>query len=300
MKPVLCTFFILFLSTHLLAATHTAQDYLAYAYEHRLRLPPYLESLHAYHNQNLYGFSFEPIDPISATFMRDILEHNKQADTAVLEIGCGMGILAANLLALSSSNHPLHYVGVDLCYDTLAIATRHIFEDAPHNSAAWIPICGEFPNIAIDQKFTHIGLFYVAHFWTPAVCIESLKKIESLLAPGGTVYIYTTHPYTTAYGPLPQQLYDAHTGEFPGYIADAPLHFDTMMRAVFNDNHQTDEAQLRAQYIPHFLYLKAEELCAIIKKHTNLVVRHSATVTEPCSKGYKMFAGIIASSQQSF
>lgn len=249
-------------------------------------MPPYVESIKAYLNVNEYGFSFDPIDPLSMAFIYDVTQHrNVSTQTCVLDVGCGLGLLAQRVLTSSARDNTLSYVGLDLSRDNLAIATREIVENSTDNCwNAWQPIVGKFPDVDLASKqFTHIALFHVFHFLTPDECIQSLQKIEQLLIRGGKAYIYTSHPFSEIASSM---RYDAHYGDFPGFIEDAPAYFKNLVQTGVRSSMFTKN------YVPHFLYLKTEELCMLIMEYTHLKIDYACTINEHRCGG-KIFAGVI-------
>jgi len=313
--------------------THTQtrwkpEELLVYAQENDLRLPKYNYTiqqngknvLQARSTLNHHGACFDPEDPISKSFMADIADHRARKtstsiSTCVLEIGCGMGLLAKKVLASSAirydGNEPdydnFYYVGLDLSKEHLAIATQEIAKFKKHEDffmGVWDPYEGKFPYVSFgEETFTHIGAFHVGHFWTDEECIQSLKTFESLLMPDGKAYILMGNPHTQVYGPIPSLIYDVRKffgTEFAGYVEDVPKIAEQLATMGLVPKEQIESPTFKEQIADHYLFVTPEDLCSLVKKHTALNIVYSGTINMHQGDKIMVHTGVIVKKESNY
>ncbi len=277
--------------------------------------------LNAYPTLNGYGSCFEPTDPMSTQFAKEINEHRRnqrvpkageenykhrtpQNITKVLEIGVGYGLLARSILEKRFDNNLCCYTGIDLEPKHLGIATQQINGILPaDNTAYWDPVVGDFPNTSFTRSnhFTHIGAFCVLHFATPEKLQKTLCTIERLLAHGGRAYISTLRADTIIYGPFVQDYYRTQKeagAELPGYIDDFPKFIDKLLASDGLPEkarqlilaQQVNAGEKQAQKA---LLLTIDDLAAQVRKHTTLSIKLGGVVERLINNTQVPYIGMI-------
>jgi SAM-dependent methyltransferase len=254
---------------------------------------------------NRHGSNFSISDPIQSMFINDTALYNTMGQKAnVLEIGAGFGLCAQKVFGLyhalhansdNENSNTLSYVGADISFEHLAVATNEIAKVNKDWLHYWKPIVSKFPFI-LDDQYTHIGAFHVFHFLKPEEVIPGLKAIENTLKPGGKVYILTANPQTMAYGPLVQSIYTYKKNKgksFPGYLEDTKKIHDASVAAGLMPEGAVEN---KGKSIPdHFLFMDTQELADLITCHTKLKVLWNSTInTTVHTKTPKTYTGIIA------
>lgn len=256
------------------------------------------KNMQQYKTLNQYGFCINPNDPISSSFVSDIIEHSKfNSKTHVLEIGCGMGFLAKKVFLSSTMDNDFKYVAMDLDKNHLAIATQEVQKNifSHYLSQVWYPVQAQFLEGNLNKTFTHIGAFNMHSFFTPRECIQSLQKIESLLDENGKAYIYTPHPRTHLYGSLIPFLYGVRTlyKKYPGYIENMPETVKKGKKLGLISKRDIKDSGVEEQAVSHCLFLKTEELRDLIRKHTSLKIERFCTINEYQGNKKLVYSSII-------
>lgn len=275
------------------------QELIEYARQNNLKLPEKDPSIGVIWTLNKYGANFAPIDPISSSYFADIVQSN---NVKALEIGCGYGMLATNIFKHKKPTDIFDYTAIDLDKRHLAIATAAIASlDTPNSYLPsyldkWHPVQGAFPYVDFDQKFTHIGMFYVFHFLNPQTAPLALQKLEELLEIGGKAYIYTAHYKSSTTGKMLSLWYNVryYAGyEFPGYIANSKEKIETLIKYGLFPKRYRQNANFIQSASENFLTMDTSEFITYVKKYTMLHVYYAATIDSCINNIDRKHIGII-------
>ncbi len=104
-----------------------------------------------------------------------------------LELGCSVGVFTAMLAPRAS-----HLVAVDFSPTALARARERI-EDAGETNVELLE--RRLPEGMPDGPFDTIVCAEVLYYWSAEVVVEGIRRIEAVLAPGGTLLaVHWRHP----------------------------------------------------------------------------------------------------------
>jgi SAM-dependent methyltransferase len=177
------------------------------------------------------------------------------ADTRVLEIGAGYGLVCEQALQNGcqeyvANDSDVRHLQIMACrLQGLGINLEHLkLEHAT------------FPQVELsDNYFDAILAARVLHFMNPKQLTQAVQKIYDLLVPGGKVYVITVSPYMKGYAPFLAEFSRrvANNDPHPGYVINKRDWADTTVlpQRVLDDMKSSmyffDTHTLQAVFITH-------------------------------------------------